>query len=161
MSVRNLRPRLFRLHKTNPSFFYFSFEFLCFPFVRFSCHPYRRRSTLRIRCVKEEDAGSYECRPSNVLGTGSSAKSRVTVVRESRFPLPPANNINANSNGKLLPVILVNGPQRLLDCSTFPLNCHIECVRRFRCRQIRHRITYSPVCSWRRGVRLLVQHESI
>ena len=45
-----------------------------------------RRSTLRIKCVKEEDAGLYECRASSVLGQGTASKARVTVTKH---PSPP------------------------------------------------------------------------
>lgn len=31
--------------------------------------------------MKEEDAGSYECRPSNVIGQGTSSRSKVTVLK--------------------------------------------------------------------------------
>jgi len=46
----------------------------------------RRRSTLRIKCVKEEDAGVYDCRASNVLGQGTPSKARVSVTKH---PSPP------------------------------------------------------------------------
>ena len=52
---------------------------------------FRRKSNLRITCLKEEDAGIYECRPSSIMGQGSSTKARVTVTKSPRMSLRPGN----------------------------------------------------------------------
>lgn len=40
----------------------------------------RRRSTLRIRCLKDEDAAVYECRPRNAVGPGVATRTRVSII---------------------------------------------------------------------------------
>ncbi|XP_046453807.1 uncharacterized protein LOC124201689 isoform X2 [Daphnia pulex] len=91
----------------------------------------RRRSTLRIRCVKEEDAGLYECRPSNVIGTGTASRSKVTVVKVTAGPsssssssslsdpssssklsgsLRPSNGSSSSSSSSLWPLIALPCP---------------------------------------------------
>ena len=42
--------------------------------------------------MKEEDAGMYECRPSNVVANGVASRSKVTVVRDSRLTLSRPGN---------------------------------------------------------------------
>ncbi|XP_045035417.1 protein vein isoform X2 [Daphnia magna] len=77
----------------------------------------RRRSTLRIRCVKEEDAGLYECRPNNVIGSGTASRSKVTVVKVTASPssdltskLTGTNLRPANGSSSLWPLIALPCP---------------------------------------------------
>ncbi|KAK2726015.1 pro-neuregulin-2, membrane-bound isoform-like isoform X2 [Artemia franciscana] len=61
------------------------------PSKRIKIKTRRRKSNLRITCLKEEDAGIYECRPSSIMGQGSSTKARVTVTKSPRMSLRPGN----------------------------------------------------------------------
>ncbi|XP_059352495.1 uncharacterized protein LOC130700553 isoform X2 [Daphnia carinata] len=79
----------------------------------------RRRSTLRIRCVKEEDAGLYECRPNNVIGSGTASRSKVTVVKVTAGPSSDLSSkltatnlrpVNGSSSSSLWPLIALPCP---------------------------------------------------
>nr|CAH0108387.1 unnamed protein product [Daphnia galeata] len=74
----------------------------------------RRRSTLRIRCVKEEDAGLYECRPTNVIGTGTASRSKVTVVKVTAVPSSSSSSSLSDSSS--------SPPSSKLSASLRPVN---------------------------------------